>query len=530
MGQNTIAFAALAALALTSTANSQVVTTSDGVVKGQTATDVTTFKGIPFAAPPVGMNRWRAPQPVAPWQGVRDASQFGADCAQVSFGPPGTTAKSSEDCLFLNLWRPADTAADAKLPVMVWIYGGAFVMGSGAQPSYDGAAFARRNVILVTLNYRVGRFGFFAHPALSAEHPEEPHGNYAFMDQIAALRWVQKNISAFGGDPNNVTIFGESAGGVSVHNLLVSPMASGLFQKAIIQSGGGRDGTLTARPLREDNADANYPISAETIGRNFAARYGITGDDATALARLRALSAAEIIDNGQDTAGPGGQRTYSGPILDGRVVVETAQSAYSAGRAPKIPLIIGSNSAEIPAGFVAGTTKEEIFDGFGKGKAAAIKAYDPEGTTSLATLLTQVNTDRVWAEPARFTARAFTEKGAPAYVYRFSYVATSLADRLTAGAPHASEIDYVFDNVAARYGATLTPRDQSVAQLMNSYWANFAKTGDPNGAGLPSWPKFTAANNDIIDILPDGTAKGGADANRARIDATELSGGQVIPR
>ena len=485
--------------------------------------NVSSFKGIPYAAAPVGANRWRPPQPLPPWEGERDASKFGPDCAQAGF----------RTGLRVNLEELV-----GRLPVHQRVatcrgIAGRKAAGHGVDPrrrlrirqrllpGSSGVQFAKQGVILVTFNYRLGRLGFFAFPALSKEHPEEPKGNYAYMDQIAALKWVQQNIAAFGGDPNNVTIFGESAGGVSVHSLLTIPLAQGLFQKAIIESGGGRDGVLTGRPIREDGIDANYPVSAETIGVNFAKRHGIQGTDAAALAKLRALSVGELVDGGNESDGRGGPPIYSGPILDEKLVVETAQSAYEAGHQAKVPLIIGSNSAEVPAGFVNASSKEELLSLFGSLKGEAKTVYDPAGTTDFAEMLTMVNTDKVWAEPARFTARAFVAKGAPAYIYLFSYVSPSMRQRMRYGAAHGSEIPYVFGNLVGRNGATTAPKDQEVARMMNTYWANFAKTGDPNGKGLPEWPVYNPQKNEILEFRPDGSAVGAPDPKKARLDVTE---------
>ncbi len=498
-----------------------VIRTASGMVRGVKEGDVDIFRGIPFAAPPVGEFRWRPPQPVTSWEGVRDAKEFGPSCAQAGFGggPGAISQGSSEDCLYLNVWRPAGARTGAKLPVMVWIHGGAFVGGSG---NTSGTGFATKGVILVSINYRLGRLGHFAFPALSAEHPEEPKGSYAFMDQIAALKWVQQNIAAFGGDPKNVTIFGFSAGGVSIHSLMTIPSANGLFQKAIGHSSGGRDGVLTGRPISKENASQYYPVSAETIGINFARKHGIEGTDADALAKLRALKVEEIVDGGQENDGQGGPRIYSGPILDGKFVVENCTDAYNAGRQARVPLIIGNNSAEIGGAFVnASSSKEELFAMFGELKEEAKAAYDPDGKLDFAEVQTRFNTDKVWGEPARFAAQSVAAKGDPAYIFLFSYVPSAMKERMRFGPGHGTDISFVFDNLRVPEGGTADPQDKEVARIMNGYWVNFAKTGNPNGDGLPLWPLYNPEINKILDVQPDGNPVAKPDPRKARLDVIE---------
>ena len=525
-----------------------LVKVDGGELQGVVADGVVSFKGIPFAAPPVGDLRWRPPQPAAKWTGVRQAAEFGADCMQGRFGPPpgagaragappaqGTATPApappppaaapavrapSEDCLYLNVWRPADPAA-RNLPVMVWIYGGGFTGGSSASPNTSGVAFATQGVVLVAMNYRVGRFGFFAFPALSSERPDEIKGNYAYMDQIAALQWVKRNIAAFGGNPNNVTIFGFSAGGVSVHSMLASPKARGLFHKAIVESGGSRDSVLTARPMRADGVDPNYPVSAETIGTQFARSMGIEGTDQAALAKLRGLSADEVLRGAPAQPGTNPPSYETTPILDGKLITETAETAYKARRQPRVPLMLGSNSADTAGNRVRARTKEEFFARYGQWSAEAKAAYDPDGTTELPAMVSRANDDFGQAEPARFAANAFAANGSPVYLYRFSYVQTSMREQMRAGAPHGGEIAYVFGTLSGGRGGTPTAEDLAVSRMAQSYWVNFAKSGDPNGTGLPTWPRHAAGKDQIFDFRSDGTAGAGPDPRKARLDVTQ---------
>jgi para-nitrobenzyl esterase len=455
-----------------------VVATESGQVAGAVAGGVASWKGIPFAEAPVGPLRWRAPQPAAPWSGVRQATAYGHDCMQLPFpsdaAPLGTTP--SEDCLTLNVWSPAarpGAKAKGALPVIVWIYGGGFVNGGSSPPTYAGARLARQGVVVVSFNYRLGRFGFFGHPALSREidQGELDDGlaaNQAFMDQLAALKWVQRNAEAFGGDPSQVTIFGESAGGMAVNMLLTSPAAQGLFARAVVLSGG--DGGPSRAGMRE----------LEQAGANFAARKGIAQDDPQALDKLRALPPEAIVDGmnlaQRPDSGASGT-TYIGPIADGRLAVDPAP-AIAAGRFARVPVMIGATSADI-----GGRT-----------------GFMVAGARSMAGLL--------------------AGQGVPVYAYRFSYVAGSIKEP---GAQHATDIPFFFDTAAIKYGSKTTARDRAMSRAMSAYLVNFAKSGDPNGAGLPAWPRYTRTGDELMDFAGNAKPVAGKDPWGIEIDAAQAA-------
>lgn len=486
-----------------------------GALQGVTADGVTAFKGVPYAAAPVGELRWRAPKPAASWSGTRDASRLAPDCVQGRMPGSPEPAPQAEDCLFANVWRPA--SAVKKLPVMVWIHGGAFVNGGSSSPETWGDAMAKRGLVFVTFNYRLGRFGFFGHPALSAEHPDEATGDYGLMDQMAALAWVRRNIAAFGGDPKNVTVVGGSAGGISINLLLGAPSAKGLFDKAIIQSGAGRRFLTPERRLAQDLPGKP---SAETVGVAFAKRVGVEGTGATALAALRALPADKIASNLSmaTLVFQGEGALYSGPVVDGKLIVETPEATYANGRQPKIPVIVGATSADLSLDFTP--TAEAAYAKFGPDAAAAKAAYDPDGKLPLKALNQAIGGDRNMVEPARFVARAVVAKGAPAYEYRFGYIAPAALAGSPHGANHSTEVAYVFDRLSAVY-PSVTATDQAVAGRLADYWANFARTGNPNGSGLPAWPRYDAKGDKLMDIRPDGAFVGEADPWKARLDVAE---------
>ena len=494
-----------------------VVSTQQGSVRGATdANDETirVFKGIPFAAAPVGDLRWRAPQKVEAWQKTRDATQFGPRCWQVEFSSEFYQTEpqpSSEDCLYLNIWTSATTAKDG-LPVMVWIHGGAFIIGSGSESFYDGANLAAGGVIFVSINYRLGFLGFLAHPHLSAESEVGASGNQGLLDQIAALRWVQDNIEAFGGDPNNVTIFGESAGSMSVCYLVSSPLATGLFTKAIGQSGG----CFTKHPTLEQPGTLNQIQFGETspeqsgyeVGQAFAEALVQNPNSDELLDELRALTPEEISSK---LDAKSAEVPWRNILVDGHVFPDQMFKLVSSGRSNSVDVIVGSTKDEGTTLFPAfpETTMEEWSNTLQTSMPThadeLLDAYrsDAEGSTKIASQ--QMLSDWLFAAEMRTWARLTESQGKSAYLYVFNHAPPLPDIGRSLGAFHAGELQYIFVHSEPHTALASQPElwdesDQAVSHLIHHYWLNFAKTGDPNQEGLPHWPRYTTDANETLGI------------------------------
>lgn len=520
--------ALVAALCCSSAALASVVSTDLGTVEGRQEGGVISFKGIPYAAPPVGELRWRAPQPMTAWGGVRQADKFAPDSLQVpdamDVAPSGSSF--SEDCLYLNIWHPAPgknrrgvpVAKARKFPVMVWLHGGAYVNGGSSAAVYDGSGIARHGVVLVSVNYRLGRLGFFAHPALAAA--QEPYGNFAYMDMIAALQWVKRNISSFAGDASRITVVGESAGGDAVMHLLTSPKSKELFHRAIVMSGSGRNHMMGGYPLKSNDPGR---ISAEAIGVHFAQSVGIMGDDAETLRKLRALPAEKVIGgiNLSALLKLGTPLTYAkGPIEDGDYVLAPPGKILRDGWVNSVPLIIGTTDDDLPTTLPG--TPDDPLRYFGAEKDGARAVYDPNETLSPLELLLTVGVDVSMHEPARFVSERMTRRGSAAWLYRFSYVAESQRGQKK-GASHASELPFLFDTLSARYGDKVTERDIAAGRRMRAYFMNFIAHGNPNAKDgkLTQWLPFAPDKDDIMNFSADGSAEFIADPLAERLNLVE---------
>jgi para-nitrobenzyl esterase len=454
------------------------VHTENGWVEGTQDGPLAVFLGIPFAAPPVGTLRWRPPEPAADWTMVRPAKEYAATPMQKLEAWEGPL-HVSEDCLYLNVWSPANSSRDG-LPVMVWIYGGGFAGGSTAIGQYHGEPLARRGVVVVSIGYRVGALGFLALPELSSESPHRVSGNYGLLDQIAGLRWVQRNIAAFGGDPHRVTIFGESAGGIAVNLLAGSPLAHGLFQGAISESGGSLGPPRTPPAFGEN---MQLLSAGEQDGQGFERHLG-----ASSLSQLRELSAQQILD-----AAPGLGGFW--PLVDGWVVPSDLYSVYEEGRQNDTNILVGINSDE--GALFGGPPSREAYMVMVKGRfgpfAEKILGQYPAGADTWRQSGMDLMRDagfgwNTWSW-ARLQAR--TGKG-HAYMYYFDHIpprSPALPWAHAIGTVHSEEEPYVFGN----FDQTLhwTPEDLKLGQDVSSYWTNFAKYGTPNGNGLPDWPAFS---------------------------------------
>ena len=483
--------AAFVSVAPRARAEIREVGVTGGRVAGVPAGGIVSFKGIPFAAPPVRSLRWKAPQVVEPWSGVKQASAYGSSCMQdANFAKIfNTSAGISEDCLYLNVWTPAKAPGD-KLPVMVWIYGGGFVGGMTSVPDYDGTRLAEKGVVLVSVAYRLGVFGFLADPELSRE--AKTSGNYGLEDMIAGLQWVKANIAKFGGDPSRVTIFGESAGGYAVSMLAASPGAKGLFQRAISESGGNFG---PARVGNEAGVNMVTLKSAEVSGHAFLAKLG-----ANDIKAARTLDAEKI----QAALGPGLQGGFW-PVFDGNILPSDQYELYQAGRFNDTPVLIGTNSDEGALFALPGMTKarfeSQIQEGYGKQADAILKAYPHATDAEAAQSAMDIFRESAFAWPTWAWAMLQSQKGhGKAFVYYFDHRTPQSPPN---GATHGSEIVYVFHNLGGTLLGTnvkmqVRPEDVSMADLMSNFWTNFAKSADPNGKGLPAWPAFNAADQRVM--------------------------------
>ena len=466
------------------------VRVEQGLVSGANGThaDVRVYRGIPFAAPPVGDLRWKPPQPAAAWQGVRQATEAGHACLQVPYPASASLFQAklppvSEDCLYLNIWTAAKTSSD-RLPVMVWIHGGGFTRGSGTGMAYDGEILARKGAVIVTINYRLGIFGFFAHPGLTAESKHHASGNYGLLDQIAALEWVKKNIAAFGGDPKRVTIFGESAGSWSVNALMASPLAKGLFQRAIGESGG------LFSPM-ETLADA------EKAGEKIAAALNATpGAAKDVVQKLRAISGEELLK--------ATDHDLARAIVDGLVLPQSVSEIFAQGKQNDVPLLVGNNADEgtvlVPqaanlrqAGYISGAKMR-----YGKLSEDFLKLYPAASDEQTVKSFYSAYRDQVFGWEMRTWARMQGKTGnKPVYLYYFTRVPPGpLSQRL--GAFHAADIAYVFGNFPWPFSWDET--DHKLSDAMTSYWVNFATKADPNGEGVPKWPVYTAKSDQLLEL------------------------------
>ena len=459
-----------------------------GTIAGKTEGAVRAFLGIPYAAPPVGELRWKPPAPAAKWNGVREAVHFGARCMQgpiysdMVFRDPGP----SEDCLTLNVWTPAQ-ATTKKLPVMVWIYGGGFQAGSTSEPRQDGQVLAQRGVVVVSMNYRLGVFGFFALPELAAESGHNSAGNYGLLDQAAALAWVHQNISAFGGDPDNVTIFGESAGASSVSALMASPIVAGLFVKAIGESGSAfAKATAPMKTLAQrEESDANF--AKASLG-------------SAALKDLRAIRAQKVLDAAlkKDDA----ELRFS-PSVDGYFLPQSVAAIFAAQKENKVSLLAGWNHDEETIGKDAPaipTPEQRLRADAEKefpGKVEQfMRLYGPASPAEAKRSLDDFLSDnpRAWSM-WKWLESAAVEGKKPVYRYRFDRSLPSATDPAGLGAYHSGEIEYVFGALDSKAGIPWTLQDRALSDLMQKYWTNFARNGDPNGEGLPVWPAYRAAED-----------------------------------